>query len=371
MSRSPASILYDSSGNAVAVTLDGGVYRLEMIGKVRDSSGTLVDPATEGTLATRASEATLASLDGKDFATETTLDAFSTAFSSTDFATETTLSSCDSSLSSIDSSIDVALSTRATAAAQTDGSQLSQVVDSAGDGLEIDASGRAAIQNQPNMDVALSTRATEATLSAADTKLGTIDGVLDSIKDTDGIKKITDQLPAGSNQIGAVSQGTKGAGSNAWPTVIYDGSGNPVTITEDAGVYRVEISGKVTVVGASPPPSTNEFFLFADSPLTTGDNTTSKVVPNGETFHLQTFRCGNEDPTKGAVFEIFFNDGTQHLVARFYANGETVEFGFADVTAARDGTVMVGNGSNTIQVRRAKFSGSNIAMDAVLRGYTV
>ena len=46
--------------------------------------------------------------------------------------------------------------------------------------------------------------ATETTLSAADTKLGTIDAVLDSIKDTDGIKKITDQLPAGTNNIGDV-----------------------------------------------------------------------------------------------------------------------------------------------------------------------
>lgn len=43
---------------------------------------------------------------------------------------------------------------------------------------------------------------TEETLTAADTKLGTIDGVLDSIKDTDGVKKITDALPVGDNIIG-------------------------------------------------------------------------------------------------------------------------------------------------------------------------
>lgn len=46
--------------------------------------------------------------------------------------------------------------------------------------------------------------ATEDTLSAADTKLGTIDGVLDAIKDTDGVKKIVDPLPAGTNNIGDV-----------------------------------------------------------------------------------------------------------------------------------------------------------------------
>ena len=67
--------------------------------------------------------------------------------------------------------------------------------------------------------------ATEDTLSAADTKLGTIDGVLDSIKDTDGIKKITDELPAGTQEIGSVAQGTKATGSGAWPTVLHDSEG--------------------------------------------------------------------------------------------------------------------------------------------------
>ena len=46
--------------------------------------------------------------------------------------------------------------------------------------------------------------ATQATLADADTKLGTIDSVLDSIKDTDGVKKITDALPAGDNAIGRI-----------------------------------------------------------------------------------------------------------------------------------------------------------------------
>lgn len=54
----------------------------------------------------------------------------------------------------------------------------------------VSASGQAAIQDPPNLDVALSTRATETTLS--------------SIKNTDGIKKITDALPIGANLIGKV-----------------------------------------------------------------------------------------------------------------------------------------------------------------------
>lgn len=49
--RSPASILYDSSGNAVGVILDGSVYRLQALSKILNSSGTQIDPATQGTLA--------------------------------------------------------------------------------------------------------------------------------------------------------------------------------------------------------------------------------------------------------------------------------------------------------------------------------
>lgn len=108
-----AVFLKDEDGNVVAVVLDGSVYRLQTVGKVLNASGTQINPATQETLA---------SLDGKDFATETTL-------------------------------------------------------------------------------------------SAADGRLTTIDAVLDSIKDTDGIKKITDPLPAGTNNIGDVD-----VASSALPT---------------------------------------------------------------------------------------------------------------------------------------------------------
>jgi len=47
MNDSPAVILYDAAGNPVAVTLDGSVYRLETVGKLRRADGTVVNPATE------------------------------------------------------------------------------------------------------------------------------------------------------------------------------------------------------------------------------------------------------------------------------------------------------------------------------------
>lgn len=77
--------------------------------------------------------------------------------------------------------------------------------------LALDSSGNLAVLPLPTG------AATQATLLAADTKLGTIDAVLDSIKDTAGIKKITDQLPAGVNLIGkaTVQSGAKGTSAAA------------------------------------------------------------------------------------------------------------------------------------------------------------
>lgn len=216
--------------------------------------------------------------------------------------------------------------------------------------------------------------ATQATLAAADAKLATIDTVLDAIKDTDGIKKITDELPAGTQQIGLVAQGTKAAFADAWPVVPTDAAGNAISSQFDAGTRRLEIAGKVVVVGAAPPPATNDATIYADTPLTVGTHDTTFVIPDGETFHLQEVIAGNEDPTKGCSIEVIFDEGgTEHLVARLYRAGVTETDGYPNRTTARDGTVMIGNagGTNTIIVRRIKYSGSDIAVDAVVRGYTV
>lgn len=143
-----------------------------------------------------------------------------------------------------------------------------------------------------------------------------------------------------------------------------------VTVTNDAGINRLEILGKVALTGALPPPATNAAVIFADTPLTVGNDDTTFTIPNGETFHLQEIVAGNEDPTKGAVIEVLFDDGSEHLIARVYINGETIIIPYTDVIEARDGTSLTGNGSNEIIVRRVKYSGSNIAIDAVVRGYT-
>lgn len=49
--ESPAAVLYDENGNPVAVTIDGSIYRLETYSKIKNASGTVVNPSTEDTLA--------------------------------------------------------------------------------------------------------------------------------------------------------------------------------------------------------------------------------------------------------------------------------------------------------------------------------
>ena len=291
-----------------------------------DSTGRLAiqnPPNLDAALSTRATEVTLSSFRGDfnstDFATQTTLAALLVAFNNEDFATQTTLGDLLTSFNAEDFS-------------------------------------------------------SETTLAAAKSVLDTIDAVLDSIKDVDGVKKITDELPAGTQEIGLVAQGTKASNSDAWPVTQVDNVGNPVTVINDAGIYRQAIIGKVAVVGAAPPPSTTEVPIFANVPLVVGTHDTVYTIPNGSIFHLQSIIAGNEDPTKGASVEIIFNnEGTERLVRRVYMAGFSVEFGFADVNESQDGFSLVGNagGTNQIIVRRAKFSGSNIAINAVVSGYVV
>jgi len=245
------------------------------------------------------------------------------------------------------------LATRATAAAQTDGTQKSQVVDSTGDSLEIDGSGRAAIQNQPNMDVALSTRATEATLLTADGRLTTIDAVLDSIKDTEGIKKITDQLPAGTNEIGKVAQGTKAAATDAWPEYLVDSAGNVVGVVLDGAVYRLQSDAKIakgasslvhldaldTTSGRGRLKAT--LFTQAGDPVSfpsVSESIKNEFVLNGSSSDLLV-----DGSTTPVVFE--YTSDTTHAIAlqeiRFTIAANSITFG-TDYFGSRAGPLTSG-----------------------------
>jgi hypothetical protein len=153
--------------------------------------------------------------------------------------------------------------------------------------------------------------------------------------------------------------------------ILYDKDGTAIGTFDDEGTRRLEIYGKVNVIGSVPPPSTAGFIINADNPLITSSHDTALVIPTGEVFHLQEVTAGNEDPTKGAVTEIIYDDGAEHLIERVYTNGQTISIGYPNLNVARDGTSLAGTGTETIVVRRTKYSGSAIAMDSEIRGYTV
>jgi hypothetical protein len=335
-----------------------------------------VDYATQTTLATLATEAKLeavrvllASLDAKDYATQTTLATL---------ATETKLEAVRVLLASLDGKDYATETTQATLATEAKLETVRVLLASLDSKDYATQTTLAAILVDTGQIEALITTltgvdyATQTTLAAVLVDTGQIETLLTSIKSTDGIKKITDQLPAGTNEIGKVAQGTKSALVDAWPTVVTDAAGNAISSQDDAGVRRLEISGKVSVTGASPPPSTLPALIYADTPLVVGTHDTIFVIPDGETYFLQELVSGNEDPTKGAVVEVLYDNGTEHLVARQYISGQTISINEPEDGLARDGTTCVGNvgGTFTIIVRRTKYSGSDIAIDAEARGYT-
>lgn len=351
----------DPGGNLKTVLGDSIPAGTNNIGDVDVVSSALPSgAATEATLATRASEATLSTADGRLATIDSVLD----SIKDTDGIKRINdpLPAGTNNIGDVDvvssalpngAATEATLATRATAAAQADGTQKTQIVDSTGDGLEVDASGRAAIQNQPNMDVALSTRATEATLLAADGRLTTIDSVLDSIKDTDGIKKITDQLPAGTNEIGKVAQGTKAAAADAWPEYLVDSSGNVVGVVLDGAIYRLQSDSKVakgssalvhldaidTTSGVGRLKST--LFTQAGDPVSfpsVSESIKNEFVLNGSSSDLLV-----DGSTTPVVFE-YTSDAT-HLIAlqeiRFTIAANSITFG-TDYFGSRSGPLANG-----------------------------
>ena len=126
-------------------------------------------------------------------------------------------------------------------------------------------------------EATLSTRATEATQDAirdnigeavvspaANTLLARLQSLIDqitSIKDTDGIKKITDELPAGTQEIGAVAQGTKAAGADAWPVSLYDPAGNSAVASDGMLLSRIGTAVISTGNSTEVPLGADEEFI--------------------------------------------------------------------------------------------------------------
>jgi hypothetical protein len=198
-------------------------------------------------------------------------------------------------------------------------------------------------------------------------------------------------LPSGTNRVGAVrlvdgndarldldrntaipagSRGLLALGQDE------DGAAQALDVREDSVdlVRRLQVEGRVSVMAPSPPPSTTSVSVAADNPLSISSNiTTTYVITNAKTFHLQQITAGSEgDSTeRGSCVEVSYYDGTtNHLIERVYLNGFTTSVSFNNVSKSRDGTTMTGNGSTkTIRVLRRRLSGASQEVDAVVRGY--
>jgi hypothetical protein len=434
MAQSPAAIIYDSTGvNPVGVVLDGSIYRLQVEADLKAGHGL----ATEATVATLATESKLeavrvllASIDTKDFATQVTLAALLAAFNAEDFATETKLEAVRALLATIDadtsalaatdfatettqatlateakleavrvllstidadtSNLDVALSTRATAAAQTDGSQksiarsgakgtavaadlTSNPIDANTEALHVDGSKvtqpvsaaslplpagaateatlvtlateakleavRVLAASLDGKDYATQTTlaallsafnaedfATQTTLAALLTNSADIETILTAIRDTAGIKKITDALPAGANSIGTIGDLEKWLGSAA-PTVGQKAmaASIPVALASDQSALQV------TVGAAASTGAITELLLNTGSPdmVVNGSGTPVDFVLNADAtddivltgvrlvfsasffnFDGGTFGKGGGTLSNGVDINIVANDGT-------------------------------------------------------------
>lgn len=161
---------------------------------------------------------------------------------------------------------------------------------------------------------------------------------LTAIKDTDGIKKITDQLPAGTNEIGKVAQGTKAAAADAWPEYLVDSAGHSLGVVQDGSVYRLQVETKQ----AAPPAAltvsdylkngsnyslvvdgsgTPVVFSFPADSTDTIYLTRLKVVmvSTGMVFSGTSFSKGSA-LTNGLLFEAVLNDGEAATLANVKAN---------------------------------------------------
>jgi len=139
---------------------------------------------------------------------------------------------------------------------------------------------------------------------------------------------------------------------------------------------RLLVSGSFYLSEPEPPPDSDKVTIDASSPIdVSGSETYEYTITNGKTFTLAAATIGAEgDPTeKGSKVEISYVDsgGTPHLIERVYITGFTVQI-FPGTNEARDGTVMVGNGTTTkIRIVRFRFGGSTAEIDAIARGYEI
>lgn len=183
-------------------------------------------------------------------------------------------------------------------------------------------------------------------------------GVAHSVKDGVAIPALTP---------GLITAGKADDGKARYLETRFDSADN---------VHRLQVSGKVSLVASSGPPTAVNVQLVSDTPLIIAATSThSYTITAGKTFTLIQVEAGAEgDPTEnGTKIEVIYKDAAlvEHLITRVYVAGFSQFFIFPTTSKTRDGTTMTGTGTQQILLRRTRLSGGSLEVDALVRGFEV
>jgi hypothetical protein len=81
--------------------------------------------------------------------------------------------------------------------------------------------------------------------------------------------------------------------------------------------------------------------------------------------------AGHDPSERGTQVDLIYYDGsTEHVVARFFVENTTFEIQLADISKARDGTTMTGNGTTKkLIIRRTRLSSADQRVDVHVQAY--
>ena len=210
---------------------------------------------------------------------------------------------------------------------------------------------------------------------ALDASVGEVKTVLESIKDTDGVKKITDPVGA----------------------VLEDAAGNKVTVVaDDGGVFLLRTYAKLAPSEASigfvgivdkagthkanvtpggqletyspqptPPPGTTEVRISAVSSLSGAIESTPYEIPNGEVLVIQFFSGGAADSLRDSKVSLCYDPlGTgldMEMLRTAYVGNSNFDFSM--------GLSFVGDGTARIVLTRQAIDGGPREIAGFWSGY--
>jgi hypothetical protein len=188
--------------------------------------------------------------------------------------------------------------------------------------------------------------------------------------------------------------------------ILYDAAGNPLAVENGVAIpantkgllvhgkdstgfarsIETQTDGKLVVATTLPqsPPGTTPFtFAVVEGELEVGPSgdvasphdSLGPIITSGHTLTIQFVTAGTVgDPSEaGSKVSVYWQTSgpTNHLIERIYITGQTVTVQLPSASEARDGTAMVGDGTNTrLMVRRERVSTTAQEIDFVVRGYT-